>query len=158
MTEAHIFYAFLSKILLILRKIQIVADQYFVHSFCNVRFTNFSTWVKWWTWITYMNELLDLWMKHSRQFNLFLYIQNTDVLSGPRNIPREHSYIPLTCDFLIAYSMVRNCTEYPARQSESLLYKTLLRYIRKYSHRYLTKVYFTIWKNGRTFKIVFRMW
>ncbi|XP_034332982.2 caspase-3 isoform X2 [Magallana gigas] len=59
-----------------------------------------------------------------------------DVLNGPRNIPREHSYIPLTCDFLIAYSMVRNCTEYPARQSESLLYKTLLRYIRKYSHRY----------------------
>lgn len=58
----------MSKILLILRKIQIVADQYFVHSFCNVRFTSFSTWVKWWTWITYMNELLDLWMKHSRQF------------------------------------------------------------------------------------------
>lgn len=59
-----------------------------------------------------------------------------DVLSGPRNVPRDHSYIPLTSDFLIAYSMVKSCTEYPARQSESLLYKTLLRYIRKYSHRY----------------------
>ncbi|XP_062613134.1 caspase-8-like [Saccostrea cucullata] len=59
------------------------------------------------------------------------------ILSGPANgVSRDQHYIPPTSDFLIGYSMVKDCTEFHVRQSESLLYKTLLKYYRKYSKRY----------------------
>ncbi|XP_061166898.1 caspase-8-like [Saccostrea echinata] len=59
------------------------------------------------------------------------------ILSGQGNgVSREQHYIPLTSDFLIGYSMVKDCTEFHVRTSESLLYKTFLKYFRKYSQRY----------------------
>ncbi|XP_048728167.2 caspase-7-like [Ostrea edulis] len=65
------------------------------------------------------------------------HISQKGVLYGQRNeSSQDEHYIPLTCDFLIGYSLIKECTEFHARQSGSLLYKTLVKYFRKYCKRY----------------------
>lgn len=143
------------KILLMLRKIQIVAG--FLHSFCNVNFTNFSTSVKWLTWISYMNELL--WKKHSRKF--------IPLNSKHRCPERSEEYSQRTqlhpADLRLPHSLLHGKKLYgvsgaaerePPVQNSLEIHQEIFTQV--HSQKYwISRKFISLYeKNGRTFKMV----